>query len=251
MAARDDSNDEDGVLRTTARRRRTRTEPHRVVWDEENLAICEAGKSAKMKIDEPPTPYNHLYFSSGSEGEGDESSDGSTKSPKRRRDCPASPKHDPGGIKMFQFAQAVSAAQEARSKLAQPPGGESGGETPQSDPDPSSDIDPSAEQSFRPSSRAVTIQISAEGDLDEEEQDDRHDSPSSTTRHVKNRHKRLSFSDLSSSPCSPSTSTTFEASSLGDRPRAPDFEAKRKQHYNEWRFLKSLPQTEDDDDDEE
>jgi protein phosphatase inhibitor 2 len=34
-------------------------------WDEEAVAATEAGKDSTMKIDEPPTPYNHDSFSEG------------------------------------------------------------------------------------------------------------------------------------------------------------------------------------------
>ncbi|KAL6046836.1 Protein phosphatase inhibitor 2 [Balamuthia mandrillaris] len=45
-----------------------------VAWDEDNLIFNEANKSATMKIEEPPTPYNRDYdstddYSSPSEGE--------------------------------------------------------------------------------------------------------------------------------------------------------------------------------------
>lgn len=44
-----------------------------VVWDEANIELCEAGKDAQMKIDEPKTPYNFLLMSrSESEDEGDD-----------------------------------------------------------------------------------------------------------------------------------------------------------------------------------
>lgn len=43
-----------------------------MVWDEANIELCEAGKDAQMKIDEPNTPYNFLLMSrSESEDEGD------------------------------------------------------------------------------------------------------------------------------------------------------------------------------------
>ena len=45
-----------------------------MVWDEANIELCEAGKDAQMKIDEPKTPYNFLLMSrseSEDEGEGE------------------------------------------------------------------------------------------------------------------------------------------------------------------------------------
>ncbi|ELR13045.1 uncharacterized protein ACA1_097290 [Acanthamoeba castellanii str. Neff] len=48
-----------------------------VVWDEDNLIYNESNKSATMKIDEPPTPYNKEYDSA--EDDEEESTSSSEK----------------------------------------------------------------------------------------------------------------------------------------------------------------------------
>ena len=50
----------------------------KIVWDEENLLYNETHRTATMKIDEPPTPYNRDYASS----DNDESSQGEELSDK-------------------------------------------------------------------------------------------------------------------------------------------------------------------------
>lgn len=40
----------------------------RIVWDEQNLEVNEAQKSATMKIDEPKTPFNRHYTPDEDEG---------------------------------------------------------------------------------------------------------------------------------------------------------------------------------------
>lgn len=49
-----------------------------VVWDEDNLIYNESNRSATMKIDEPPTPYNK-ESDSGSEYDDEESSSASER----------------------------------------------------------------------------------------------------------------------------------------------------------------------------
>src|SRR3989338_2536794 len=150
-----------------------------IVWDEENLQLCEASKSAKMKIDEPKTPYHHSYISSsGSEGEGD-TSEGASEgdgSGGRQRLKSGSPGRDVGGLKSFQVLEAVQLAQglindQESLELSQ----------------------------AKASNSQVGFRLP-------------HDSP-----------------DI---PDSPHSDPSAKAS----------FAAKRKQHYNEWQFIKSLPQ---------
>ena len=156
-------------------RRKPRAERAHIVWDEENLQICEASKSAKMKIDEPKTPYNHLYCSSsGSDGEGD-TSEGDLKDSGERKQG-----KDSGGLKSFQIAQAVQMAQEARST-----------------------------QPGSPRSPSVGFKLP----------------------------------DVFSTPP--------PGDSLADPSAKANFAAKRKQHYNEWQFIKSLPQSFSDEEEEQ
>jgi hypothetical protein len=50
-----------------------------IVWDEDNLQHNEANRTAKMKIDEPKTPFNHDYKADAqSDDDDDDDGDGDT-----------------------------------------------------------------------------------------------------------------------------------------------------------------------------
>jgi hypothetical protein len=62
-----------------------------VVWDEDNLIYNESNKSATMKIDEPPTPYNKEYDS------GEEDEEESTSSSEKEKGGGGEGKSDDDG----------------------------------------------------------------------------------------------------------------------------------------------------------